>query len=61
MSGRFRFQFFATVSDRGQIFIPKTLQNYFGIRSRDKVAFIVLEDGNIVFTKKKPQEQRKYM
>lgn len=47
-----RFNFFATVSDRGQIFIPKALQNYFNIKSRDKVAFIVDEDGKVVFHKK---------
>ncbi|MBU0683968.1 MAG: hypothetical protein ABIH85_00560 [Candidatus Omnitrophota bacterium] len=53
MAQKFRFQFYATVSDRGQIFIPKVLQNYFGIKSRDKVAFVVNEDGSIVFKKKK--------
>ena len=46
------FRFYATVSDRGQIFIPKVLQNYFGIRNRDKVAFIVIEDGRVIFSKK---------
>ncbi|MFH1798944.1 MAG: hypothetical protein ABH844_06415 [Candidatus Omnitrophota bacterium] len=54
MSKNLKFQFFATVSDRGQIFIPKTLQDYFGIKSRDKVSFVVSEDGDIVFTKKRP-------
>jgi len=48
-----RFKFIATVSDRGQIFIPKVLQNYFQIRNRDKVAFIVGDDGKVVFQKKK--------
>ena len=52
MSGKTRFKFFATVSDRGQIFIPKVLQNYFGIRSRDKIVFVVLDDGSVVFKKK---------
>ena len=47
-----RFRFSATVSDRGQIFIPKVLQNYFGIRSRDKVSFVVQDDGSVVFYKK---------
>ena len=47
-----RFRFFATVSDRGQIFIPKVLQGYFGIRRRDKVAFIVQDDGKVIFSKK---------
>ncbi len=46
-----RFKFVATVSDRGQIFIPKALQNYFGIKRRDKVAFIVDLDGGVVFKK----------
>ena len=46
-----RFKFLATVSDRGQIFIPKALQNYFGIQRRDKVAFIVDLDGDVVFKK----------
>ena len=52
MSTKPTFRFFATVSDRGQIFIPKALQNYFGIRRRDKVAFIVTDDGRVVFRKK---------
>lgn len=47
-----RFRFFATVSDRGQIFIPKVLQGYFEIRSRDKVSFIVQDDGKVIFSKK---------
>ena len=47
-----RFKFKATVSDRGQIFIPKIVQNYFGIKSRDKVVFEVQDDGNIIFKKK---------
>jgi len=52
MSKKNRFQFYATVSDRGQIFIPKPLQNYFRIRSRDKVAFLVEDDGRVIFGKK---------
>ncbi|MDD4957140.1 MAG: type II toxin-antitoxin system PrlF family antitoxin [Candidatus Omnitrophica bacterium] len=48
-----RFDFYATVSDRGQIFIPKALQRYFGITSRDKVAFTVTDDGKVVFNKKR--------
>ena len=52
------FRFFATVSDRGQIFIPKVLQNYFGIKNRDKVAFIVTSDGRVVFSKKCKGEER---
>ncbi len=46
------FKFYSTVSDRGQIFIPKVLQDYFSIRRRDKVAFIVKDDGSVAFTKK---------
>ena len=52
MKSRQQFRFYATVSDRGQIFIPKPLQNYFGIRRRDKVAFQVENDGKVVFKKK---------
>ncbi|MBD3379660.1 MAG: hypothetical protein GF408_04265 [Candidatus Omnitrophica bacterium] len=52
MAGKNKFRFYATVSDRGQIFIPKALQNYFGIGSRDKVAFIVEDDGSVRFRKK---------
>ncbi|MGB2601167.1 MAG: hypothetical protein WBD00_07695 [Candidatus Omnitrophota bacterium] len=52
MKKKTRFRFFATVSDRGQIFIPKALQNYFHIKNRDKVAFIVDGDGKVVFTRK---------
>ncbi len=50
--GKNKFQFFATVSDRGQIFIPKALQNYFRIRNRDKVSFMVSDDGRVIFGKK---------
>ncbi len=50
------FKFYSTVSDRGQIFIPKVLQDYFGIRKRDKVEFIVKDDGSIVFAKKEGKE-----
>ncbi|MFC1570542.1 hypothetical protein ACFL4E_02040 [Candidatus Omnitrophota bacterium] len=46
------FKFFATVSDRGQIFIPKVLQGYLGVKARDKVAFVVEADGNVTFKKK---------
>jgi len=53
MSIKNKFRFFATVSDRGQIFIPKALQNFFRIRKRDKVAFIVEHDGTVTFQKKK--------
>ena len=48
---RFRFQ--ATVSDRGQIFIPKPLQEYFKISARDKVQFLVEPDGKVLFRKRK--------
>lgn len=48
-----KFKFYATVSDRGQIFIPKPLQNYFNIDQRDKVVFVVEADGKVVFLKKK--------
>lgn len=46
------FRFSATVSDRGQIFIPKALQDYFGINRRDKVQFLVKDGGEVVFRKK---------
>ncbi len=51
------FKFYSTVSDRGQIFIPKVLQDYFDIRKRDKVAFLVGDDGTITFTKKGEEEK----
>ena len=60
MRSRPRFRFFATVSDRGQIFIPKVLQEYFGIKNRDKVAFIVQDDGSVVFMKKSLEPNGKY-
>lgn len=50
-----KFKFSATVSDRGQIFIPKPLQSYFQIRSRDKVSFVVEQDGNVHFSKKEEE------
>ncbi len=49
---RHTFKFYATVSDRGQIFIPKLLQEYFEIQRRDKVAFTVGDDGSVDFRKK---------
>ncbi|NQT33132.1 MAG: hypothetical protein HQ594_05620 [Candidatus Omnitrophica bacterium] len=52
MGRKNEFKFLATVSDRGQIFIPKALQNYFHINNRDKVAFVVEDDGKVVFKKK---------
>ncbi|MFH1552923.1 MAG: hypothetical protein ABID83_04730 [Candidatus Omnitrophota bacterium] len=52
-----KFRFFATVSDRGQIFIPKALQNYFHITRRDKVTFVVEDDGTVVFQKKEGGEK----
>ncbi len=52
MKRKHTFKFSATVSDRGQIFIPKALQNYFQIGSRDKVSFVVENDGKVVFNKK---------
>ncbi len=56
MRGKSMFRFYATVSDRGQIFIPKVLQNYFRIQRRDKVKFIVRDDGSVVFSKTKGEE-----
>lgn len=52
-----RFKFQATVSDRGQIFIPKALQNYFHIGRRDKVSFEVENDGKVTFRKKEGGEK----
>jgi bifunctional DNA-binding transcriptional regulator/antitoxin component of YhaV-PrlF toxin-antitoxin module len=52
MEEKNKFMFFATVSDRGQIFIPKPLQDYFRIKNRDKVAFIVDNVGKVFFCKK---------
>ena len=52
MKRKSMFRFHATVSDRGQIFIPKILQDYFHIQRRDKVRFIVQDDGSVVFSKK---------
>jgi AbrB family looped-hinge helix DNA binding protein len=46
-----QFRFSATVSDRGQIFIPKALQDYFHIHARDKVMFVVDTKGNVTFLK----------
>jgi AbrB family looped-hinge helix DNA binding protein len=57
MRGKSMFRFFATVSERGQIFIPKVLQGYFNIRSRDKVMFIVKDDGKVIFSKKEREER----
>ncbi|MFH1847314.1 MAG: AbrB/MazE/SpoVT family DNA-binding domain-containing protein [Candidatus Omnitrophota bacterium] len=57
MARQFSFQFYATVSSRGQIFIPKPLQDYFGIQNRDKVAFIVQDDGSVVFKKKRTENK----
>lgn len=50
------FKFNATVSDRGQIFIPKVLQDYFDIKSRDRVQFLVKDGGEVVFRKKREEE-----
>ncbi|MBD3425928.1 MAG: hypothetical protein GF409_01700 [Candidatus Omnitrophica bacterium] len=51
-----RFKFSATVSDRGQIFIPKALQEYFNINSRDKVVFVVEDNGKVIFLKNNKKE-----
>ena len=51
MHKKYHFKFKATVSDRGQIFIPKALQEYFRIRARDKVSFVVGDDGKVLFNK----------
>ena len=55
MKRKSMFRFFATVSDRGQIFIPKVLQEYFHIKNRDRVEFIVQDDGRVVFSKKEKE------
>lgn len=57
MRKKFKLKFYATVSERGQIFIPKVVQGYFGIRRRDKVAFVLKDDGNVVFKKKTTLEK----
>ena len=51
-----RFKFSATVSDRGQIFIPKVLQEYFTINRHDKVTFVVQDDGSVTFKKKEGEK-----
>lgn len=53
------FRFHSTVSDRGQIFIPKVLQEYFNIKSRDKVVFVVKDDGSVVFSNAKKEGEKK--
>ena len=53
-----QFRFCATVYDSGQIFIQKALQNYFRIQNRDKVTFIVEDDGKVVFRKKRGGDLR---
>ena len=50
------FKFVATVSDRGQIFIPKVLQEYLDVHSRDKVTFVVEDDGSVSFKKKEGEK-----
>jgi AbrB family looped-hinge helix DNA binding protein len=57
MKRKSMFRFYATVSDRGQIFIPKVLQDYFHIQRRDKVMFIVGDDGKVIFTIKEKGER----
>lgn len=57
MKRKSMFRFYATVSDRGQIFIPKVLQDYFYIRKRDKVRFIVQDDGKVIFSKNEGEEK----
>ena len=56
MVRKYKFRFFATVSDRGQIFIPKVLQDYFNIHRRDKVEFLITDEGIVVFKKKGEEE-----
>lgn len=55
IKNKFRFQ--ATVSDRGQIFIPKALQNFFRIESKDQVQFLVEPDGKVLFKKKERRDK----
>ncbi|MGB2599424.1 MAG: hypothetical protein WBB86_04775 [Candidatus Omnitrophota bacterium] len=57
MKRKSMFRFYVTVSDRGQIFIPKVLQNYFHIHRRDKVKFVVQDDGSVVFSKTSKEEK----
>lgn len=57
MRKRALFKFYSTISDRGQIFIPKVIQEYFGIKKRDKVVFVVKDDGSVMFSKKKDKER----
>lgn len=56
MNNTILFKFNATVSDRGQIFIPKKIQEYLGILPRNKVSFIVGSDGRIIFHKKEEDD-----
>lgn len=50
------FKFVATVSDRGQIFIPKVLQEYLDVHSKNKVVFVVEDDGSVTFKKKEGEQ-----
>ncbi|NQT32138.1 MAG: hypothetical protein HQ594_00520 [Candidatus Omnitrophica bacterium] len=57
MGRKFGFKFYATVSERGQIFIPKALQDYFGITKCDRVSFVVQENGSVIFKKKEGEKR----
>ncbi len=46
-------QFFCTISDNGQIFIPVKMRELLGMGPKDVVFFEVAEDNKVTFSKSK--------
>ena len=40
----------ATISSKGQVTIPVAIRRHLGVKSYDKVAFVIKPDGNISLT-----------
>ena len=42
----------STVSSKGQVTIPKQIRDFLKLKKSDKIAFVPLEDGNVLMTRK---------
>ena len=42
----------STISSKGQVTIPKKIRDFLNVRTFDKIAFIPLEDGQVLITTK---------
>lgn len=41
---------FSTISSKGQVTIPSKIREYLGVRSKDKITFVIEPNGDVILT-----------